>query len=124
MKLTLVYLLATILESPVARAAFQSSNKALTSLGVISPSTVAFEMILLPLFLPNKFISVDLRAAEKEKGLETEDAVTRSRREAEREKSVPERVAAGANALVVAKRDARRVAEENFMVIVFAPIEE
>lgn len=50
--------------------------------------------------------------------------MTRSRREAEREKSVPERVAAGANALVVAKRDARRVAEENFMVIVFAPIEE
>jgi len=51
--------------------------------------------------------------------LETEDAVTRSRREAERAKIVPEGVAAGANAEVVAKRDARRVAEENFMVFLF-----
>jgi hypothetical protein len=72
-----VYLDATILESPVANAAFQRLNKALTSIGVISPSHLALELSLR--FLrqrdPKRFNSVDGR--DTALGIEMMDEVER-----------------------------------------------
>jgi hypothetical protein len=103
-----VYLDATILESPVASAAFQRLNKALTSFALISPSTLALELRLRLLRQrdPKRFSSVEARpSGDKMIGLRAVERVTWV-------------VAGGANAEAFDDRNASRtVVVVNFMVV-------